>query len=76
MRIFNNQTTAANVTAPLPFSGLGFATDSVQEAAQGMVLIPHCHSGSSGIALPAPDPVAQPSGYMLLVTLGREIRGR
>lgn len=76
MRFFNNHSSAENVTTQMPFAGLGFDTNSVQAAAQAMVPSPHCHCGSSGTALPAPDNVFQPCGYELLVSLGREIRGR
>ena len=76
MRMFNNHLSAASTTAPGPFEGLGFAVDEVLAAAQTMTLVPHCHSGSSGVILSAPKPTVQPSGYKLLVALGREIRGR
>lgn len=76
MRIFNNHTSAATKANTLPFNGLGFAMDSVQATAQTMTLIPHSHIDCSGVTLPAPDDTAQPSGYSLLVALGREIRGR
>lgn len=76
MRIVNNHLSAATAATPLPFAGLGFAVDEVLTAAQAMTLIPHCHGGSTGVCLPASKPAGQPTGYKLLVALGREIRGR
>jgi len=76
MRLINHHSSAATAAAPMPFDGLGFAVDSVRAAAQEMTLTPHCHRDSSGFFLPAPARVMQPSGYELLVSLGREIRGR
>lgn len=76
MRLINHHSSAAKAAATMPFEGLGFAVDSVQAAAQEMNLTPHCHRDSSGSYLPAPALVMQPSGYELLVSLGREIRGR
>ncbi|NDV18489.1 hypothetical protein GO013_03530 [Pseudodesulfovibrio sp. JC047] len=76
MRFSHNTSSAAKPTPPMPFAGLGFGMDAVQTAAQEMILTPHCHPDSSGTHLPTPDTVVQPNGYELLVTLGREIRGR
>ena len=59
-----------------PFAGLGFAMDSVRTAAQGMTLIPHSHGDCPGERPAATDAGKRPAGYRLLVTLGREIRGR
>ena len=76
MRIVKNHLSAAPAASPMPFTGMGFAVEEVLAAAQGMTLIPHCHGGSPGVALPVPRPAGQPTGYKLLVALGREIRGR
>ena len=76
MRMINNHLSAATAAASMPFQGLGFAADKVLAAAQIMTPVPHCHSGSSGVSVSVPEPVAQPGGYKLLVALGREIRGR
>ena len=76
MRIFNNHTSAATTAKSMPFNGLGFAMDSVQAVAQVMIPVTHRRDEHLGVTLPTPDFVAQPSGYSLLVTLGREIRGR
>jgi len=67
--------TAAIVDQILPFGGLGFETDAIRTAAQAMV--PHCcYLSNAEQCLSIPDFTLQPSGYKLLVTLGREIRGR
>jgi len=71
-----NQTSAAHKAKTMPFEGLGFAMDTVQAVAQTMTLSPLRRNDYSGVTLPMPDFVAQPSGYSLLVALGREIRGR
>ena len=76
MRISNNHTAAATTARTMPFQGLGFAMDSVQAAARTMTPVLHSLADCPGVILPAPDFVAQPSGYSLLVALGREIRGR
>ncbi|MGL1863130.1 MAG: hypothetical protein OCC46_11465 [Pseudodesulfovibrio sp.] len=76
MRFFRNHTSAATTAKAMPFGGLGFAMESVQAVAQVMTLVPHCREDNTGVTLPTPDFVSQPSGYSLLVTLGREIRGR
>jgi len=76
MRFFNNQTSAAIKAQNLPFAGLGFDTDTVQAAAQEMTPVAYSHPGDLLAFLPAPAFVSQPSGYDLLVSLGREIRGR
>ncbi|ADU61189.1 MAG: hypothetical protein KUA35_00975 [Pseudodesulfovibrio sp.] len=76
MRNSFNQTAAAKTATPHPFAGLGFAMDGVREAARGMAPVRHRQSGDAGPSLPFPALVAQPSGYSLLVTLCREIRGR
>jgi len=71
----NNQKTAATGNQTLPFTGLGFDTDTVQATAQTMV--PRfCPHSSAAPCLSSLDFVPQPSGYKLLVALGREIRGR
>jgi hypothetical protein len=76
MRNSINQTAAAETATPHPFGGLGFALDGVREAALAMTPKRHDRVRDAGPALPFPSHVAQPSGYSLLVTLGREIRGR
>ena len=76
MRNVTNQHTAATMPEQMPFAGLGFAMDSVRTAAQGMSLIPHDHGGRPERCPAAPDAWTRPAGYRLLVTLGREIRGR
>ncbi len=76
MRKNINQLSAADAAVPMPFAGLGFQAQEVSAAAQVMTLIPHCHGGSSGVPASAPEAVRRPGGYELLVTLGREIRGR
>jgi len=77
MRLFTNHSAAADAAETMPFTGLGFGAGDVQAAAQLMVPTPpRCHPDSSGTVLPAPGFVMQPSGYELLVSLGREIRGR
>jgi len=76
MSFSNNQKTAATGNQSLPFTGLGFDTGTVQTAAQAMIPR-HCSSRSvETCLLSCLDFVPQPSGYKLLVTLGREIRGR
>ncbi len=75
MRFSNNHKTAATGNQNLPFAGLGFDTGTVQTAAQAMVPR-HCFFCSAEPCLSSLDFVPQPSGYKLLVTLGREIRGR
>lgn len=73
--LHNHHKTAATVNQNLPFAGLGFDTDTVQTAAQVMVTR-YCSCSSTEPCLSSLDFVPQPSGYKLLVTLGREIRGR
>ncbi len=76
MRLFTKHSAAAKALDTMPFTGLGFGADDVRAAAEMMVPAPpRCHRDSSGAVLPA-VPAAQPSGYELLVSLGREIRGR
>lgn len=77
MHNFTNHSTAAIASETMPFGGLGFAVDDVQAAARLMVPAPpRCHFDSSGTVPPAPESITQPTGYDLLVSLGREIRGR
>jgi len=76
MRFINIQQKAAQKAKTMPFAGLGFDMDAVQAVSQNMTTTIHCHAGNERIALPTPDFAQQPSGYSLLVTLGREIRGR
>jgi hypothetical protein len=71
----NNQKTAETDSQTLPFTGLGFETDTVQTMAQTMTPC-FCPHSSTVPCLSDLDSVPQPSGYKLLVTLGREIRGR
>ncbi|WP_285905843.1 hypothetical protein [Pseudodesulfovibrio pelocollis] len=75
MRDSINQTAAARAAALQPFVGLGFDMTGVCSAARAMVL------RRPGMDMdrqtpPMPSAVARPSGYTLLVTLCREIRGR
>lgn len=76
MRFLNTLQSAVSEAKSIPFAGLGFATETVQAAAQAMTLTSHNHAGSESVILSVPDFVEQPSGYSLLVTLSREIRGR
>ncbi len=76
MRRFNNHKSAASTTPTLPFTGMGFVMESVRAAAQEMTVIPSHHDDETRIFQPVPECVTQPSGYSLLVALGREIRGR
>lgn len=74
MRILKTHNMAASMT-PLPFDGLGFAMETVSCAAEGMH-ITHL-TGMALVLVPSGvETVVQPSGYSLLVALGREIRGR
>lgn len=75
MRIIQHQTSAA-MKNTMPFTGLGFDMDTVQVAARMMTPEFHGRIVDAGVSMPAVDRVAQPSGYSLLVALGREIRGR
>lgn len=75
MRFLKHQTSAA-MTKAMPFAGLGFDMDTVQVAARMMTHTYDGHAVDTGVSMPAVDRVAQPSGYSLLVALGREIRGR
>lgn len=72
----DKHTTPAAPAQPMPFDGLGFAMDTVRKAARVMTLRPHRHTGGADVVPANPVFVPQPSGYLLLVTLGREIRGR
>jgi hypothetical protein len=76
MRNSINQKAAAEMATIHPFAGLGFAMDGVRKAARAMAPMRHRPRGDAGPSLPFPTLVAQPSGYSLLVTLCREIRGR
>jgi len=76
MRFMNIHKTAATKANPKPFAGLGFVMDAVRDEAQSMTVVLHAYEEWRGLDMPAPDFVAQPSGYSLLVTLSREIRGR
>ena len=77
MRNFTNHSAAATATETMPFGGLGFDADDIRAAARFMAPAPpRCHCDSSGAIPPVPDAIMQPSGYELLVSLGREIRGR
>lgn len=60
----------------LPFAGLGIAMDAVQAVAQTMTIVRNHQTRCEDVGMYVPDPVVQPSGYSLLVALGREIRGR
>lgn len=74
MRKFNKHTNAASM-AVLPFGGLGFDMETVSLAAKAMTVTRL--TGIASVSMPSVvEMVAQPSGYSLLVALGREIRGR
>ncbi|WP_316897629.1 hypothetical protein [Pseudodesulfovibrio indicus] len=75
MRLNTNLMSASTQTT-MPFAGLGFAMAEVREAARSMTPVPHCHGGSPDVVAAAFGPAVQVGGYKLLVTLGREIRGR
>lgn len=75
MRLFKNQPAVATESEPLPFGGLGFSCDAVRSAAMFMVPVRSPQDISEPI-MPEPNIPCQPSGYQLLVTLCREIRGR
>ena len=75
MRFSNNRKSAAHEAMTMPFAGLGFATEAVRAVAQ-TVSVTYDRTGSEWIWIRRQDTVAQPSGYSLLVALGREIRGR
>ncbi len=75
MRLEKHQTSAA-MNKTIPFAGLGFDVDTVQIAAQMMTPRYSSRAVDTGVSMPVLDYVAQPSGYSLLVALGREIRGR
>jgi len=75
MRDFNNQKMAANKANSMPFTGLGFVMEAVQAVAQTVTVAYH-RTGDERTGTAMPNFVAQPSGYSLLVTQGREIRGR
>lgn len=60
----------------LPFAGIGFALDDVRRAASSMTLCQPEAPAKEPMPLHAPHRPWQASGYELLVTLGREIRGR
>jgi len=72
----NTNLLPAPAQATTPFAGLGFAMVEVRQAARSMTPVPHCHCGSPVIVAAAFGPAVQVGGYKLLVTLGREIRGR
>ncbi|MFH1913169.1 MAG: hypothetical protein ABIK45_02700 [Pseudomonadota bacterium] len=75
MRDSFNQTAAARAAALQPFAGLGFDVAGVCSAARAMILRrPRVDMDRQ--TPPMPYAVARPSGYSLLVTLCREIRGR
>ncbi|WP_319469696.1 hypothetical protein [uncultured Pseudodesulfovibrio sp.] len=76
MRQFNNQSSAVSTAPARPFSGLGFAMESVSAAAQEMTVVYFRQDDGGDVFSVMPTLVAQPSGYLLLVALGREIRGR
>jgi hypothetical protein len=75
MRFHNHHKSAARIET-VPFQGLGFAMGDVQVVAQTMKPIRTVLVHNRSFLPVIPTIVAQPSGYSLLVALGREIRGR
>lgn len=75
MRTNNNLKSAAQTSSTIPFSGLGMTMKAVRTAAQAMTAL-YNSIVHEPVCKPVPDTVTQPSGYSLLVALGREIRGR
>lgn len=75
MRFCKHQKSVAATVMPMPFDGLGFAMMAVKGMAKTMTVI-HNQAGCEDGWFAVPDSVWQPSGYSLLVALGREIRGR
>lgn len=65
----------AALMATMPFAGLGFAMEAVQSAAGKMTMVSE-RRNREDVMPPRPVSAKQPSGYTLLVSLGREIRGR
>lgn len=59
----------------MPFAGLGFDMETVSFAADAMSVTRQVVAVPATVSSGA-EMVAQPSGYSLLVSLGREIRGR
>ncbi len=76
MRKFNNHSSTVSTAPVLPFSGLGFAMEPASAAAQEMTAVYFRHDDEGDVFSAMPELVVQPSGYLLLVALGREIRGR
>ncbi len=76
MRCMNIHKTATARTENMPFAGLGFAMDDLSAVVQTMTIRYRNQAGCESVGLPTPESVVQPSGYSLLVALGREIRGR
>lgn len=74
MRNRTTHKTAASVS-PLPFDGLGMDMESVSLAAEAMT-VTHLTGIAWTVDSRVGESFAQPSGYSLLVALGREIRGR
>lgn len=58
------------------FEGLGFDLDPVRTTASCMTVRPARLKSPQPARIPVCEIVPQPSGYGLLVALGREIRGR
>jgi len=75
MRDSFNQKAVAGAAALQPFAGLGFDVSGVREATRAMTLR-RPDTDMDRQTPPMPSAVARPSGYSLLVTLCREIRGR
>ncbi len=80
MRIQNRTTrslkAAVDGSGAMPFSGLGHDLEQTAVKAKGMTLVP-LHSDAAGINHAFDYPfVPRFSGYDLLTSLGREIRGR
>lgn len=75
MHFCKHHNTAGQTAQSMPFNGLGFVMKAVRAVAQTMTVI-HDRAGRDDAWAPVRDRVVQPSGYSLLVALGREIRGR
>lgn len=76
MRIPNNHKSARTESRTLPFAGLGFDMKRARTAAQVMTIFHYSYSVEVDVILPLAGYSVRPSGYDLLVALGREIRGR
>ncbi len=76
MRLHIHPKTAVPRLQATPFAGLGFAMDDVEVVAQTMTPVRAVLATVRQVIPATVRDVTQPSGYSLLVALGREIRGR